>query len=291
MYIYRELKMLRKPDWVWNRIMELRDSGAEPQVPRDDKWVFGGYAFMRRLDAAGNDEAALHHLRDSVPDYYDAYRLHSRATMPVRAVLHAMLCGQKRSFAEIAEAIDTTAEVVECYSHVWFDVTDMNRLTITIAVKPELVLMGDDLDLEAMLTLCEFISPALTDVVLGHRMDEAAIREILKAHKAIAARKALIATAILPVTSETALDVLKTTEKLQKTLEPDLQPSGEQDAEGILELLQKHGLGQSVASEAAPYEPAAPVPEPAATSAEVLSPTETGPSDTEAADEASRKVS
>jgi len=125
--------LTRPVDARWRRINELVDRGQSPSHEYDDAWIKRGCAYRHRLRECNVDEEC-EHLAIDYPEIAAAYCLHSIGDKLARAVVEArLLAGQ--SITDVAAATGMTAEAVEAYEAVFFQV--IGRLDAPLFIIPE----------------------------------------------------------------------------------------------------------------------------------------------------------
>jgi hypothetical protein len=186
--------------------------------PEDDGWVRQAVAFLSSL-AACSDEAARHRLGERMPAVSQAHALRQADPPLLRWAVEAyILSGEP--FDLIAKKCALLTEAVEAYEALFFSVLDRLHaatwvLCVVIGSKIQYGLTEQDLDV-----WWRFIGhahgPLLLDKVIQRTLERSrpTTPELLDATlardaEALFLDKKLLATHLLPVSPETALQVLQ----------------------------------------------------------------------------------
>jgi len=115
----RPRKRLRSPDWRYQYVSDLLDDYRKPRKD-DDEWVHSLYQFMHCLRSQPADKVESY--RNAYPDVSDAFAIFENGSAYRCDLDTRIMAGY--SFEETAETIGRPAEVVEYYTHCFFDVLD-----------------------------------------------------------------------------------------------------------------------------------------------------------------------
>lgn len=115
----RPRKRLRSPDWRYQYVSSLLDDYRKPRKD-DDQWTHHLYHFMHCLRSQPADKVETY--RDSNPDISDAFAIFENGSSYRCDLDTRLMAGYE--FKEIADIIGRPKEVVEQYTHCFFDITE-----------------------------------------------------------------------------------------------------------------------------------------------------------------------
>jgi|19_taG_2_1085344.scaffolds.fasta_scaffold01403_3 hypothetical protein len=115
----RPRKRLRSPDWRYQYVSSLLDDYRKPRKD-DDKWAHELYHFMHCLRSQPADKVETY--RDNNPDISDAFAIFENGSAYRCDLDTRIMAGY--DFKEIADIIGRPSEVVEYYTHCFFDVLE-----------------------------------------------------------------------------------------------------------------------------------------------------------------------
>jgi hypothetical protein len=205
------------PDHRWRRAASLAGAGLSPAPADDDPWVARAAAFLAALGRCP-DEPARRAPADQTPAVSRAHALFTAEPPQLRWAVEARVLARE-SAAEIARKCGLPEEAVAAYEALFFDVRD--RLDADTWVACQVVgpkafagLTGDDLGVWWKLVGYTYGPVALDALLLGTRapsgpQPDALAGAVARDASARFALKRLLAAHVLPVTPETAADVLR----------------------------------------------------------------------------------
>jgi hypothetical protein len=206
------------PDRRWLRAGHLVESGLPPSPCHDDTWVGRAVAYRRALAACRDDEDRLG-LAERLPAVAQAHALRLADPPLLRWAVEARILARE-GFDVVAKKCAVLPEAVEAYERLFFNVIDKLDASSWVAcqvIGPRIHhgLAEEDLDV-----LWKFFGYAYGPVVLDALIHgtlglprPATAREaaevLARDADALWTRKKSLATHLLPVTPETAAQVLQ----------------------------------------------------------------------------------
>jgi hypothetical protein len=206
------------PDRRWLRAGYLVECGQPPSPRHDDAWVERAVAYRRALAACRDDEERLR-LAERVPAVAQAHALRLADPPLLRWAVEGRVLARE-PFDVIAKKCALLPEAVEAYERLFFSVADkLDAVTwVTCRVigpKIHHGLAEQDLDVWWRFVGYTY-GPVVLDAVLHNALGQpypataGQVAGVLaRDAEALFSRKKLLATHLLPVTPETAAQVLQ----------------------------------------------------------------------------------
>lgn len=209
---------LRAPDWRW-----FQAGGKCRSRRSDDNWVRMAVKFLRRWSRC-HEERDFLRLRDEMPAVYGAHDLFEATQSAIPWAIEARLLARE-SFEGIARKCGTTAEVIEAYTKLFFDVADaLNSPDYIMGQVVGMAAFTDPAEAE-LGTYWRYLGyaggPEVLDYVIDGRAD---CRERAEAFLAETTRFALVRKMAMAAHSVAVTE--KTAQKLLKAFAPVLKQPG-----------------------------------------------------------------